>query len=156
MKKIILLAALFIVMTANAQKGAQSAGAQLSYGSEIENLGVGVHYTYNITDQITLAPSFNYFLEKDKVNMWDLNFDAHYNFALKENIVAYPLAGLTYTVFDNDFTDSSDGYFGINLGGGIAYDISETIVLGAELKYQIRTGDGENEVFFAVKASYKF
>lgn len=35
----------------------------LSYGTEIESVGIGLKYQYNITDQIRIEPSMNYFFK---------------------------------------------------------------------------------------------
>ena len=57
MKKLIVLFSMmfFIMGSAFAQKGIQSAGVHLSYGTEIESFGIGVKYQYMITDNIRLA-----------------------------------------------------------------------------------------------------
>lgn len=44
-----------------AQQGKQAIGGNLSYGTEIESVGIGLKYQYNITDQIRIEPSMNYF-----------------------------------------------------------------------------------------------
>lgn len=46
-----------------AQQGKQAIGGNLSYGTEIESVGIGLKYQYNITDQIRIEPSMNYFLK---------------------------------------------------------------------------------------------
>ena len=53
MKKLIVLFSMmfFIMGSAFAQKGIQSAGVHLSYGTEIESFGIGVKYQYMITDK---------------------------------------------------------------------------------------------------------
>ena len=47
-----------------AQQGKQAIGGNLSYGTEIESVGIGLKYQYNITDQIRIEPSMNYFFKK--------------------------------------------------------------------------------------------
>ena len=49
-----------------AQKGRQAIGFGLSYGTEIESIGLGLKYQYNITNPIRLEPSLNYFIENKK------------------------------------------------------------------------------------------
>ena len=56
-----------------AQKGRQAIGFGLSYGTEIESIGLGLKYQYNITNPIRLEPSLNYFIENDNVSMLDIN-----------------------------------------------------------------------------------
>lgn len=148
-----------------AQKGEQSIGAKLSYGSEIENLGFGVHYRNNLTDHFRVEPSFDYFLKKDYVTSWDLNLNAHYLFELSNNMSIYPLIGLTYSHWGVDLgsidfgdikvdTSANEGRFGINLGGGIELPVSYNFSVGAELKYQI-ISDFDQWVV-GVNCAYKF
>ena len=65
MKKLIVIFSMmfFIMGNAFAQKGIQAAGVSLNYGTEISSIGLGVKYQYNITDNIRLEPSINYFFE---------------------------------------------------------------------------------------------
>ena len=92
-----------------------------------------------------------------------MNADAHYLFNIGNNAKIYPLAGLTYmrvSIDSNSFAkelgsaisditgqdvnkslpqvgSSSDGKFGVNLGGGIQYALTESLLLNAEVKFQI-------------------
>ena len=62
------------------RKEKQAIGFGLSYGTEIESIGLGIKYQYNITNPIRIEPSFNYFFENDNVSMLDLNVNFHYLF----------------------------------------------------------------------------
>lgn len=66
MKKVLTLFGLLFVLlgSAHAQKGKQAIGFGLSYGTEIESIGLGIKYQYNITNPIRIEPSFNYFFDK--------------------------------------------------------------------------------------------
>lgn len=65
MKKIIIAACMTLLSFSSvfAQKGKQAIGGNLSYGTEIESIGLGLKYQYNITDQIRIEPSMNYFFK---------------------------------------------------------------------------------------------
>ena len=153
MKKLVVLFSMmfFIMGSAFAQKGIQAAGVHLSYGTEIESFGIGVKYQYNITDNIRLEPSMNYFFENNGVDMFDLNANAHYLFPMASNIRVYPLAGLTFArwsfpqliggKFSNDATR-----LGINIGGGAEMDITDKLMLNFELKYQL-VNDFDQAIF---------
>lgn len=67
MKKFLMLFSLFFVFLGGiqAQKGKQAIGFGLNYGTQIESMGLGIKYQYNITDPIRLEPSLNYFFEND-------------------------------------------------------------------------------------------
>lgn len=71
MRKILIFLGLLFVMLSGvyAQKGRQAIGFGLSYGTEIESIGLGLKYQYNITNPIRLEPSLNYFIENDNVSM---------------------------------------------------------------------------------------
>ncbi len=150
--------ALFTTLNTFAQKDEKSIGLNLGYGSEVKNFAIGAKFNYGLTDQIRLSPSFNYFLPKDGFSGWELNADAHYLFDVAPKIKIYPLAGLTFTgwrfdwggmlddwedEYGYDFEDEDGGgsstetKFGINLGGGINYQLTNKLDIGFELKYSI-------------------
>lgn len=142
MKKLIVLFGMmfFIMSSALAQKGIQAAGVNLSYGTEIESIGIGVKYQYNLTDNIRLEPSFNYFFENKGVDMFDINANVHYLFPMASNIRVYPSAGLTYAKWSADAGhgwEVSTSKFGLNLGGGAEFDISDNLMMNVELRYQL-------------------
>ena len=153
MKKLIVLFSMmfFIMGSAFAQKGIQAAGVHLTYGTEIESFGIGVKYQYNITDNIRLEPSMNYFFENNGVDQFDLNANVHYLFPMASNVRVYPLAGLTFArwsfpqliggKFSNDATR-----LGINFGGGAEMDITDKLMLNFELKYQF-VNDFDQAIF---------
>ena len=105
MKKFIVLFSMmfFIMGSAFAQKGIQAAGVHLNYGTKIESFGIGVKYQYNITDNIRLEPSMNYFFANNNVDMFDINANVHYLFPMASNIRIYPLAGLTFAKWKGCF-----------------------------------------------------
>ena len=153
MKKFIVLFSMmfFIMGSAFAQKGIQAAGVHLSYGTEIESFGIGIKYQYNITDNIRLEPSMNYFFENNGIDQFDINANAHYLFPMASNVRIYPLAGLTFArwsfpqliggKFSNDATR-----LGINFGGGAEMDITDRLMLNFELKYQF-VNDFDQAIF---------
>ena len=148
MKKLIVLFSMmfFIMGSAFAQKGIQAAGVHLSYGTEIESFGIGVKYQYNITDNIRLEPSMNYFFENNGVDMFDLNANAHYLFPMANNIRVYPVAGLTFSSWDAGKGIDNVTRLGVNLGGGAEFDIADNLMLNFELKYQF-VSDLDQAVF---------
>ena len=136
MKKLFVLMSMmfFIMSSASAQKGIQAFGVNLGYGSEIESASIGVKYQYNITNNIRLEPSANYFFEKRGVDMFDFNANAHYLIPTENNIRLYPLAGLTFTRWD---LGKVANRLGLNIGGGAEFDVSDNLFVNMELKYQI-------------------
>ena len=103
MKKLFMVAIILRVgvSVAMAQKDVKAVGLNLNYGSEIKNVGIGAKFQYGITDAVRGEASFNYFLEKDGLKMWDGNVNFHYLFNVDEKINVYPLVGLSYTNWGN-------------------------------------------------------
>lgn len=128
-------------------------GALLAYGTEIKNLGIGANAEFPVMEKMTISPSLIYYLPKNetvvKINWFEVNANANYYFVQEENMDVYGLAGLNYSSvkvkYDGDLGflgnySSSDGRFGLNLGGGANFNIGSGITPFAELKYVIIDG----------------
>ncbi len=142
MKKFIIAACLALVSlgTAFAQEGKQALGIHLTYGTEVESLGIGAKYQYNFTDAVRIEPSINYHFGKDNVDMFDFNANAHYLFNIDRGIQLYPLIGLTYARWHADLGNDvswNKGYLGVNLGAGADFAIDADWTVNFELKYQL-------------------
>ncbi len=128
-------------------------GGMVAYGTEIENVGIGVNAEFPVMENLTISPGFIYFLPKDEsginVNWWELNGNANYYFMNSESLGFYGIAGLNYTNVSVDFDETpfggssmeaSDGRFGLNLGAGANFNIGSSITPFAEAKYVIIDG----------------
>lgn len=129
-------------------------GAMLAYGTEIENLGIGVNAEFPIMEKLTISPGFIYYLPKGEggldINWWELNGNANYYFSNTESLSFYGLAGLNYTHVKVSYDgntglgnldlDTSDGRIGLNLGAGANFKIGSSIIPFAEAKYVIIDG----------------
>ena len=140
-----------ITLGASAQKGEQNVGAHVLYGTDASNIGIGVKYQNNITDVIRLEAVGDYYLKTDGFSMFDVNVNGHYLFPLSDKVIAYPLVGINYTSWKQDYIEYGDeeehwspevkdSSIGLNLGGGIQYKLTDKIRMGAELKYQTISG----------------
>ena len=116
----------------------------LNYGTQIESMGLGIKYQYNITDPIRLEPSLNYFFENDNVSMLDFNVNLHYLCPVGRGVKLYPLFGLTLTNWMLDIDtgfgediDDNECRFGVNLGGGVEFDLGHNWAINLEGKYQL-------------------
>jgi outer membrane protein X len=128
-------------------------GGMLAYGTEIENLGIGANAEFGILDNLSISPSFIYYLPKEngpiKINWFEFNANANYYFMQDEKFDVYGIGGLNYTsvkvkydgstLFGQDYS-SSDGRIGLNLGGGANLNLDGNITPFAELKYVIIDG----------------
>jgi len=151
MKKFFIVMCLTLIgMSASAQKGMKAVGVDVSYGTKIKSVGIGVNGQYNFTDAIRGDVSLDYFFKKDGASMWDINANVHYLFPIATNLKVYPLAGFTYTnwKFDWVYEDDEYGYteslgsstvsrFGANLGGGIQYDLTSNLLFNPSLTLEI-------------------
>ena len=146
MKKIIIAACMALLGCGSvfAQQGKQAIGGNLSYGTEIESVGIGLKYQYNITDQIRIETSMNYFFKNDGLSMFDINANIHYLFPIASNISlnSLPLFSNNKLQFalrkaaDYDVS-GSDGKFGVNLGAGMEFDLDKSWSLNFDNKYQL-------------------
>lgn len=142
-----------IPATTQAQEIETNIGAMLAYGTEIENIGIGANAEFGIMEKLSISPSFIFYLPKEtgpiKVNWFEVNANANYYFIQDEKFEVYGLGGLNYssvkvkydgsTLFGNNYS-SSDGRFGLNLGGGAKLNLDSKITPFAELKYVIIDG----------------
>ena len=138
----------------------------VTYGSEVEALGITVGAEYFVSDKISIAPDFiYYFTNKEsqviggseievKTKLWEINGNVHYYFVDNSSIGFYGLGGLNYSHVSVDFKqtdvdsgtveaqfDMSDGEVGVNLGVGANFPISRKLTPYAELKYVAASTD---------------
>jgi opacity protein-like surface antigen len=140
MKKIILTIAIVLGVS-------QFAQAQTDLGAGVllggyDSIGIEAKANFGVTDQISISPSFDYFLVDSAYDwtMFMISADGHYNFEVGEGFVAYPLIGLNYLNISGDGYSWGTG-IGLNIGGGATYGLSDSMKLYAEAKY-MRTGFG--------------
>lgn len=180
MKKLLLtLACAMTSLFASAQAKTAAVGLNLNYGTEIESLGLGVKGSYCFTDNIRGEASFNYFFPKKHFTMWEINANAHYLFNVADKFKVYPLVGLTYVhghwsgldvnlgggdwgygapmrKANGEITvkDNNTGKFGVNLGGGAQYDLTDNLMLNFEVKYSLVSD--LDQCVISLGAAYKF
>lgn len=160
MKKLmtIVCAILLGVTAANAEIGQMAVGGQLLYGTRISNVGIGAKYQIGIFNNFRAEAAFNYFFEKNAWHMWDLNLNAHYTFGLGERWKVYPIVGLTYVSAVEDLgpglNSDSHGKFGLNLGAGGEFALTDHVALFAEGKFSLVSK--YDHWTFGLGAMYKF
>lgn len=161
MKKILALMICVLALgcgNAMAQKGVKAVGVNFLYGTEIEKVGVGVKLQYGVLEHLRLEGAFNYFFKKNETHMWEINVNAHYLFPLADGkLNVYPLAGPTIvnaTTNVGGGLNQSTTKFGLNLGGGLEYNISEHFAVGFEARYSIVSKI--DQAVFNLGATYRF
>jgi outer membrane protein X len=155
MKKITLLAIVTLALTFNSFAQI-SAGGGISYGTEIENIGLNLRGQYSITESIDVVGGFTFFLPKKtsqsipffgtietKSTLWTFDIDGHYNFTINDKFGFYPLAGLNISAasVDIDGNKASDTEAGLNIGAGATYNINDKLAAFTEIKYTIGNMD---------------
>jgi len=129
----------------------QFAKAQTDLGGGIAlwgDMGIEAKANFGITEEISISPSIDYFLNdnSDGGTFLMFNVDGHYNFDVGEGFVAYPLIGISYYYFSYDTPKYvidgqtyggrvSDGDIDLNIGGGATYALSDSMKLYAEIKF---------------------
>jgi len=163
-----------VITVYSQEKGNMSAGGNvgIATGDGVTSFGIGGKFQYNVTNQIRGEGLFTYYL--GDINFWDLSVNAHYLFKIPsvEKLKLYPLAGLslmnykggieidpdTDPIWGDDITIDDDGSnvsFGLNLGGGVQYELKSNIYLQGELKYRIGE-TGTNKFMLLCGIAYKF
>lgn len=144
---------LFLITTvANAQF---KVGGKLSYGSEIESLGIGAKGIYELDEKFSLSAELNYFFgsntnstinvqgfdigeQEVKTSLTTLNTDLHYNLSNSNDLSLYAIGGLNFSFYSTELS-SENNFPGIG-GQSSSFDNSETFIglnLGIGARYPI-------------------
>ena len=134
--------------------GAMPAGAQdislgggLTFGSEIDRMGIDLRGNFSVAEQLTVVPNLQLFFDRNSGNVkisWNtLNVDAHYLIRIDDNFYLYPFTGLNLTFYTVKISGNSDTStrLGLNLGGGGQYRFTEKISGFIEMKYVLSDAD---------------
>ena len=109
-----------------------------TWGDEHIHLGIQPKVQFYITPRFRSEASFGYYFKRKNRIDWDVNFNFHYTFPIKDTgLWIYPLVGVQflhrhYTI---EGIDDDHGRVGLNIGAGVQYDIEENLYVNAEVKY---------------------
>lgn len=162
MKKLFLaiVVCLLGVMGAQAQEGKWGVGLNLGYGTGVSQGFLGGRVLYDIDPRFDVVGSFNRYFKDGGLKTWDINADFHWNVYRESLFEVYPLVGLTY--MHSKYSESvpgigkvsaKDGWFGVNLGAGIMFNINDHWKIGAEIKGQIMS---DSQFVPLISAMYRF
>ena len=151
MKKLLLsIVAVLCAVTASAQEpGGWTLGPRLGIYTNVGDtvLGVGAVGRYRFENNWRLEPSITALLHK--YCSVDISCDAHYIFDLGV-VRLYPAAGLTVN-------EIGKWAAGLNLGGGVDFNVANVVELTAALKWQAMFDDvRSNPVALMVGANFNF
>ncbi len=151
MKKIV-----FVFMVALLALGINEANAQIRVGGGLfyytegeQNIGLDLRGIFGVTENIDVAAKIDWFFPKNendiKSSATGFNGDLHYNFLDRDaSFSPYGLAGVNILRVAAKFngTTISDSFFGINIGAGFEFAITESLNLFVEGKYTVLFEDG--------------
>jgi hypothetical protein len=119
-----------LALVAGLGLGTGSAEAQVTLGPTIAfhgdaDFGIGATVGVplpSLAPPMSLMADFIYFFPDGEVDYWELNGNLTYDFPLQETtVVPFVLAGLN--IAHASVSEASDTDLGLNLGGGIAFDL---------------------------------
>jgi opacity protein-like surface antigen len=159
MKRIATLMTLFVLLVfavglSAAELGFNGIGGRLSYVSP-ENIdgtiGLGVHADLGtLANNIVLFPSIEYWSKGEgggDFSQIAINADAHYYFPTSGEIDFFAGGGLSIlrSSFEVSFLGQSQSVsntdIGLDLLGGLAYPLSENLMLNGEVKFTVSDGN---------------
>lgn len=145
MKKI--LTTLFFCFTlvasiyAQDQTGTFSLAGNLSYGSKVESIGIGLRAQYGFTEHLRGMGEYKYYVDRHNLSAWGWNADGHYVFGVSETVSLYPIAGVNWTRWTYDPGRSnglgykySNNRIGLNFGFGGQVNVAENSFIQIEVK----------------------
>ncbi len=149
MKKVGAILSFILCMLAAVDSSAQKIGVFLGYGTEVEELGIGINGEFNINSKVSIAPSFIYWFPEDPISWWEFNANAHYYFTKAGSADFYGLAGINLFGYNVDGADG-ESEVGFNLGAGANFNIGKNWEPFTELKFVLGDAD-QLGLFFGAK-----
>ena len=136
-----------------AQDSKWGIGLNLGYGTKASQAFLGGRVLYDIDDRFDVVGSFNHYFKDGELKSWDINADFHWNVYHNEYFEVYPLAGLTLLHQKIGVVGYKDSFFGVNIGAGIMFNITDAWKIGVEMKGQIMS---DSQFVPLVTAMYRF
>jgi len=151
MKKSLAILAFLTCMIAYQDSTAQKIGFFLGYGTEVEELGIGLNGEFGVSERVSIQPSFVYWFPEEPFTWWEFNANVNYYFTTEGTADFYGLAGINLFKYNVDI-DGVDGEseVGLNLGAGANFDIGKSWAPFTEVKFVIGDAD-QLGLFFGVK-----
>lgn len=136
-----------------AQDNKWGIGLNLGYGTDV--LGgqgfLGGRVLYDIDPRFDVVGSFNRYFKKYGIKAWDVNADFHWNVYRQPVFEVYPLVGLS--LLHSKLGDYKDNAFGVNIGAGIMFNITDHWNVGVEMKGQIMS---DSQFVPMISGMYRF
>lgn len=153
MKKLLVIASLTcltLMLAGNAQAQQQAVKNRLGFflaaaSGDIDEVGIGGIGEFKVANKVTISPQFILYFPEDRgnhdVNFLEINVNANYYFYNKDIFEFYGLGGLNFTRrhrdFDNSDYEDDDLEIGLNVGGGINFELGKSVVPFSEIRATI-------------------
>ena len=137
-----------VCMMAAVDSSAQKIGVMLGYGTEVEELGLGINGEFSINEKVSISPSFVYWFPEDPISWWEFNANVNYYFTKAGSADFYGLAGIN--LFGYKYDGDGQSEVGLNLGAGANFNIGKNWEPFTELKFVIGDAD-QLGLFFGAK-----
>jgi outer membrane protein X len=167
MKKLLVIASItfFALTFANNVQAQEAVKNRLGFflaaaSGDIDEVGIGGIGEFKVAKKVTISPQFILYFPEDRgdrdVNYLEVNVNANYYFYNKDIFEFYGLGGLNFTRrhidYDNNgWNDNDDLEIGLNVGGGINFEVNKSFVPFSEIRATI--GDFDQIV---ISAGLKF
>ena len=153
MKKVFFVICMMLMSVATfAQQGKMTIGIHGDYMIDSpKNFGIGANVGYEVINNVRGVAEFNYFFKKDHFSYWNVEINGEYLFKVGDTFTIYPLVGIDLlgATFSYDGGSNSESKLGLNLGGGVEYQLMENLALKAEYNYKTQ-GNGWSLLKFGV------
>jgi opacity protein-like surface antigen len=137
-------AILFFMMAFSSVKAQLSVGPGISFPVDLGDLGILARGTYQIDDTWGAQATFTYYLDGvEGVSIWSIDGDATYNFTESDVALIYALAGVSFFSAGVDlgpFGNATSTDFGVSLGGGAKFSVSDSFTPFGEVRLRIAGG----------------
>jgi opacity protein-like surface antigen len=141
---------LLLLFTSIAGKAQIKGGLGLNYATDINSIGISINGQYDINKKLGATASFTYYFENSNVNWYAFDFNATYNLMEIGGMgKLYGIGGLNFTIVKVDVlgyydwigdSSTTDTNIGLNIGGGVNFDITDKISVAPETVLTISNG----------------
>ena len=153
MKKLFFVICMMLMSVATfAQQGKMTIGIHGDYMLDSpKNFGIGANVGYEVINNVRGVAEFNYLFKKDHWSYWNVEINGEYLFKVGDAFTIYPLVGIDLlgATLSYDGESNSESKLGLNLGGGVEYQLMENLALKAEYNYKTQ-GNGWSLLKFGV------
>ncbi len=145
---IVLLSA-FCPLGSHAQKGEATVGLIGGFTTKNSSPAAGLFFEYGFSNHVMVAPQLGCVFRNKGLDNFFFDFNMLFPFNLRNSIVSlYPLAGLSYTSWDNhhlsdsqtDDVSTRKSRLGLNLGAGLGIRATKTFKVKIDLIYTLNKG----------------